>query len=650
MKFGAVLAALVFTATTGAPAQATAPIEAYLRPPEFMSPVLSPDATHIAVLVPAKGRMNLAAVDLATRKAVLLTGYEKYDVVSFHWVGNERLVFSLGQLETPIGESYGGGGLYSIGRDGADGRELWGVRGPGMHYVHEVPGSNDEIIAAGYFRSFDSQDLYRVNVLTGKGSLITVDRPRGQLNGWVLDADLVPRIAYTSEEGTLRAQIHYRASADAAWKVISTVELGVDGGFVPVRIEPDGRSLVVLARVGSDTAGLHRLDIDSGKIIETLAHHPRYDMTESSLIESRDGRSILGFTVEAEQRQFTWLDAGYRRAQQIIDKSLPGRVNLLQRRPAVRRTLVTSYADRQPARYYMFDEEKLALEELFEGSPWLKSEDLVEMRAFLLKTRDGLEIPSFVFVPARRKPGERLPTVVMIHGGPEVRSDVWGYHTPGAIEAQLLASRGYAVVLPNFRITPGLGRRIHVAGFGQLGRKMQDDHEDSTRWAIDEGFADPARICIYGASYGGYAALMALVKTPGLYRCGIAAHAVTDFESLIDSPVSVYSYDKSTPVYYRKLIGDPADDPDHFRAISPARQAEKIKAPVFLIVGGEDWIVPPGQTRTMRRALERAGNPPRVLMQVDEGHGFRKLEHRVDEFEQILQFLDQHIGLKGGPH
>lgn len=624
---------------------AAPPIADYLRPPEFRLPLLSPDGAHLAVLVPAKGRMNLATVDLATRKPVLLTGYEKYDVVDVHWVGNDRLVFTLGHFDTPVGESYGGGGLYTIRRDGTEARAIPPVAvNRGLSYARAIPGSDDEIIASGWVRSRDSVDLYRLNLRTGRAELISPDRPVGRATGWGLDDALVPRIVFVAEERELRTRVYYRPTAEAPWQVISILEREGGPAFVPVRIEPDGKTLIVLGREEGETRGLYRLDIASGKPIEKLAVHPRFDMDASSLILSLDRSRILGYQVEAEQRQVSWIDPDYARVQQAIDRALPNRVNLIQRRPATKRTLVTSYSDRQPHQFYLFDEEKRTLEELFMSRPWLKPDDLVEMRPFLLKTRDGLQIPSYVFIPSGRKPGERLPTVVSIHGGPEVRADTWGYATLGAVEAQLLASRGYAVVLPNFRITPGLGRTIHAAGFRELGRKMQEDHEDATQWAIDEGIADPARICIYGGSYGGYAALMGVIKTPDLYRCSIAGYAVTDFEAMMSSPNTIYSYRKTTPAYYRSLIGDPSTERELFQAIAPARHADKIKAAIFLIVGGEDVIVPPEQSRTMRRALEAAGKPPRWLLKVEEGHGFRKLENRVEEFEQIFKFLDEHIG------
>lgn len=633
-------------------------IETYLRDPEFRAPRLSPDGTQLAVLVPAKGRMNLANIDLATRKPVLLTTFSQFDVADFHWVGNERLVFTLGHFNSAAGESYGGGGLYTVKRDGSESRELaptiQGVIAGGgnvyrpLGFVRSVPGSNDEIVVLARERSVDSVDLYRMNVRTSRKTLITADPPAARVTGWLMDTSLLPRVALAREETSLKTTIYYRAGADAKWEVLTSFDAEAEGAFVPVWIDADSQTILVRARSG-DTSGIHRYDIASRKVVERIAVHPRYDMTGASLVFDVDGRRILGYQLEAERYQVSWVDDDHARTQAMVDKALPDRVNKLQRRPAAGRTLVTSYSDRQPDQYFLLDERKRAMEELFASRPWLKPDDLVEMRPFLLKTRDGLQIPSYYLLPKTHKAGQRLPTVISIHGGPQVRSDFWGFESRRVVEAQLLASRGYAVVLPNFRITPGLGDRIHRSGFRQVGRKMQEDHEDATHWAVEQGFADPERICIAGASYGGYAALMGVVKTPGLYRCSIAGFAVTDFGALMDSTQSIYNYDKATPAAYRLMVGDPVKEADVFRDIAPARNAEKIVAPVFLISGGADPIVPIEQPNAMQRALERAGKPVRVLVKPDEGHGFFKLENRVEEFTQVFDFLERHMGAKSTP-
>ena len=199
---------------------------------------------------------------------------------------------------------------------------------------------------------------------------------------------------------------------------------------------------------------------------------------------------VLGFIVNAEKPQTVWVDEKEARTQATIDRALPGMRNAFRRFPNSSRVLISSYSDVSPEKFFLLDEQKKTLEELFTSKPWLTKDRLVEMRPFILKTRDGLEIPSYYFLPRNYKPGDKVPTVLHVHGGPHVRADTWARGF-GYKEAEILASRGYAVILPNFRVTPGFGGKIFKAGFGTVGRQMSEDHEDAVKWAIDQGFADP---------------------------------------------------------------------------------------------------------------------------------------------------------------
>jgi dipeptidyl aminopeptidase/acylaminoacyl peptidase len=235
---------------------------------------------------------------------------------------------------------------------------------------------------------------------------------------------------------------------------------------------------------------------------------------------------------------------------------------------------------------------------------------------------------------------------VHIHGGPAARADFFGSGF-GFMEAQLLASRGYAVIVPNYRVTPGLGSRNFYAGFGTIGRQMIDDHQDAARWGVAEGFADPQRICISGASYGGYATLMALARFPDTFKCGISGLMVSDLPLQLTSPAGDTSSSEIAVSFWNAMIGvkttrdTPAD-------ISPVNLADRIKQPLLIYAGEDDIRTPLEQTTRMIRALERAGNKPRaVLIKPGEGHGFGKTENNVELYEAIFKFLEESIGKRG---
>jgi dipeptidyl aminopeptidase/acylaminoacyl peptidase len=347
--------------------------------------------------------------------------------------------------------------------------------------------------------------------------------------------------------------------------------------------------------------------------------------------------------VEADKPEITWIDESRAQVQKLLDASLPGTINTFRRAVGSKRLLVTSYADMKPTRWYLFEEEKRTLEEIGTSRPWLDNK-LVAQRPFTFKTRDGLEIPGYLFLPKDYKPGSRLPTIVHIHGGPTVRADTFARGF-GFQEGQLFASRGYAVVVPNFRITPGLGNKIYTAGFGTIGRQMSEDHEDALQWAIEAGYADPKRACISGASYGGYASLQAMVKTPELFKCAVAGLAVTDLVFQNTSRETDYVSDPASVDFWKAIIGVTDLKSKTVQDISPVNNAARIKGAVFLYAGEDDVRVPIDQVYRMDKALKAAGNPAKAfVIKPKEGHGYGKPENNVDLYTQVLKFLDEQIG------
>lgn len=629
------------------------PLIDYLKPPQYASPTISPNGRYLAVSTPVNGRLNLAVVDMESRKGTSLTNFKDFDVLDATWVGNERLVFTLGQVNSPTGPGqFDGGGFFVVSRDGGESRklaptvkELRASRNyvhRGMDMLHRIPGTADEVFVAANLRSADAEDVYRLNLVTGRTVLVTGDRPE-RTSGWVLDNNLVPRVVTSWIKDTLTYVTHYRSSADAPWREIARFDRSTGKRFEVEGFLSDNRTLLVSSNEGRDTAAIFKFDPETKQFGELLAQHPRYDMTR--VVTEPDTDRLIGYFVDAEKQETIWIDEKEAKTQATVDNALKGTRNTFRRFPNSTRLLVRAYSDVEPSRFYVLDEGKRTLEELFVSKPWLGKDQLVEMRPFLLKTRDGLEIPSYYFLPKSHKPGDKLPVVVHIHGGPHVRADSWADGGFGYREAQLLASRGYAVVLPNYRVTPGFGAKIFRAGFGTVGRQMSEDHEDAAKWAIEQGFADPKRMCISGASYGGYAVMRALAKTPELFKCGVAGLMVSDLDLQLRSTAGDTAYDPAGVEFWHRLVGQNDTNKTALRDNSPVNMASQIKAPVFIYAGADDIRTPLEQTTAMVRALERAGNPPKsVIIKAEEGHGYGKLENNVDLYERMLKFLDDSIG------
>ena len=369
-----------------------------------------------------------------------------------------------------------------------------------------------------------------------------------------------------------------------------------------------------------------------------MAQHPQVDL--ETLVYDRDGIP-RGVSFDANEPGTAWFDDAYAKTQAIVDKALPDRANAMQFRANVDLALITSFSDIEPGSFYLLDRKTNKMEWLGDRRPWIKSREMSHMRAVRYKARDGLEIPAYVTIP-RGSSGKNLPAVVMIHGGPWVDGDSWGWNP----EVQFLASRGYAVLQPNYRGTTRYGYKHWSSSFRQYGLSMQDDVTDGVEWLVKEGIADPDRICIYGGSYGGYAAMMGVAKTPDLFRCAVNYVGVTDLPLRITASWADSFGSDFASYAFRYQYGnlDNPQDRKRLEETSPVNLASRIKVPVLMAYGGSDVRVVPEHGTRMRDAMVRAGNTPQWIIVDDEGHGYRKLENQVMFYGAMEKFLEKNLG------
>jgi dipeptidyl aminopeptidase/acylaminoacyl peptidase len=655
MWTGSVIAQAQVPPTLGQPIALTE----FFKRSQFRDFAPSPDGRFIATTAGLNGRLNLVVIDLETRTALPLTNWNNFDVGNLQWVGNQRILYQAIRVNEPTGqETPRQGGLFVVSRDGKEFRQLAKTfvqlsKGGSigllrLQYVAPVSGNPDEILGLGAVMNDNSNDVYKVNLVTGKDRLMTQGRPSDRIDSWILDNKQVPRVAIARGEGASTEFIsYYRNSADSDWKLLRRFDTTKSPAFVPLAFEADDKTLLVAANDGRDNMAIYRFDPDENKFIELIAQHPKYDMGAApdgrrlgNLLFDPKTKQLRGLRVDADKPTVIWLDEKIEKVQAAIDAALPGMFNSLTLSESGK-YFVTSFSDTNPGRYYQFDPQKGSLELLGSAAPWLDNQ-LAQIIPFRLKTRDGLEIPSYYVLPKNYKPGTKLPTIVHIHGGPMARDLAQGGRfgfSFGATEAQILASRGYAVILPNFRITPQLGSKIYYAGFGTYGKEMLDDHEDAVKWAIEQGFADPKKVCISGASYGGYAALQVLARPSNPFACAISGLPVTDLKYQRNN--ADYSRSPSAVEYWRKVQGVSSFDDPSVRELSPLYNAEKIKVPVFMYVGQDDVRTPSAQAEKMRDALSAAGYPLKdYYIGKSEGHGFGVTATNVELYEKILKFLE----------
>ena len=659
VAFTALAAMAVWSGLPGpAGAAEPAPVAEFFRRPAFVNMVMSPNGQWIAATVTgASGRVGLLILDPRDlSKSKNAATFNDADVHAVHWVDNDRLVFDVTDRRLPYGDQRGSG-LFTVAREGSDAvrrliqRERKGVTEstnivdralPPNHALHSVlrDGSSDVVIERHvYSESGQPQGttLLRLNTRTGLATNLAQGSPEHVID-WTLDAQGVPRVVLT--QWADKAALYWKATADKPWTLVREYK-AYSGNSAPTPIFVDASDTLYLrGRSGAttDTSALLRVDMRSGKLEEaqTLLALDGYDFS-GSLVRTDEGK-VLGIHYLTDARATHWFDPALAQAQKQVDALLPGFTNRLDcgqcESPA--RLLVVSQSDRQPTVFRLFDVKAGTLSELAAARPWIKPATMATRDLMRITTRDGLRIPVHVTRPT----GQRgpAPMIVLVHGGPWVRGGEWRWYA----ESQFLASRGYVVIEPEFRGSTGFGDKLYRAGFKQWGLAMQDDVADATQWAIKQGHADPKRVCIAGASYGGYATLMGLIRHPELYRCGFQWVGVTDIDLMYSINWSDFSENwkgHGMPA----LIGDREKDAAQLAATSPIKLAAKLTQPLLMAYGGVDRRVPIEHGIRMRDALRPHNKQVEWIDYPSEGHGWSLQANDIDFWTRVEKFLERNL-------
>ncbi|MYM69907.1 prolyl oligopeptidase family serine peptidase [Pseudoduganella sp. FT55W] len=637
-------------------AAALPPASAFFENSSFSTPKLSPSGRYLATLVSQPGqRYRLSVVNLEDMSVKVVAMFEDADVGYFDWVNDQRLVFNTTDSKVSFSDERLAPGLYAVNRDGTGYRQLTNV---GFyhndrvldwnHFLLGQPGKQDSdevyVVKTMYnaaYTEVTNHVLLRLNTVTGRA--VTASSP-GQASGFLLDQEGEPRLAY-NDIGN-RHVVYLREGE--SWNKLLESELYGTTTFNPVGFGPDG-TLYVSARRHSDKTALYRYDTAKQQTAaEPLVGMDDYDFLpdfgggdDDSLIV-RDNK-LVGVRYSADVHGVAWLDAKSKALQDKVDQLLPGLVNVitLPRRPAVPWVLVSSYSDVQPLVHLLYNTENGKLTKVSASRNAIQSAQMGRQELVRYKARDGLSIPAVITYP-RGAPRKNLPLVVLVHGGPYVHGTDWGWNA----DAQFLASRGYMVLEPAYRGSTGYGWKHFRAGWKQWGLKMQDDIADGARWAIAQGYADSKRICIAGASYGGYATLMGLVNDPDLYKCGINWVGVTDINLMYTGAWSAKSdlSDRWKAMGMPVMIGDPVKDAAQLKATSPLEQAARIKQPLLMAYGGDDQRVPIYHGEKFLSAVKAVNPNVEWIVYEKEGHGWRLPENRIDFWGRVERFLQKNIG------
>lgn len=630
-----ILAGLALAAANIPVLAAPLPAEHFTRRPAVFGASLSENGQNLLYFsADEKGHTGLAGVNLQTMSPFAMT-LDGDDVSDTRWLTDDSVAFNVAMSRRWSRGLY----AYKLGDKFAAGineRDLTDIvsvlrADRTRMYVWYLDGE------ATRMRGLALLDTDRRKP-TGPGRLDEefmvvrwISAPPGEVLNWIPDKSGLVRLCTTFHKEKKRRWVH--AGDTEPWE-----ELPLDWEYVSVEgFSFDGKSLyVVAADAENPTDALRTYDLATKTLGPVIFRDPDFGLEDSYLLWARKDESLAGIRYTRDGATTHWFNERFKKYQAAIDAKLPGRVNhITSWDENETRLIVAAQTDRQPRQYYLFKVETGAISALPAASPWIDPAQMQPMQTVRFKARDGLQLQGYLTLPAKRADGVKPALVVMPHGGPWVR-DEWGYDS----DVQFLASRGYAVFQPNYRGSSGF--KAEVSGERSDFRAMYNDVVDGTELVRKSGLIDPARVAIYGGSFGGYLAMAGAAFEPDRFTCAVSFAGVFDWAKIVDQ--TRYERDTKFLRYLNKRdLGDPRSDQERFDEISPIKHAAKIKIPVLLVHGKQDRTVEDEQTKDLVGVLKKNKIPHETLFFKDEGHGFNDPENAAKFLKRLEEFLAKNL-------
>ena len=621
---GASLVAASLTVAHAQPAKQY-PLRDFFKNPEQAYFRLSPDGKHVGFMQPYESRMNIFVqpIDkIGTKEGIKrVTAETARDIPNYFFKGPQHVLFT---------KDFGGDeNFHVVTADIITGvvRDLTPHEGTRASILDALPDDDDHVLVTHNRRDKKIFDVYRVNIKTGEEKL-AAQNP-GNFTGWNTDHDGKIRVAISSDG--VNTSLYFRETEADAFKPILTTNFRE--GISPVGWTADNKLMYVASNRGRDKAALFEFDPKTAKEGKLIYENANVDV--DSLGWSRARKTITQTIVNFERAQPVFFDKESERVYKALKAKLPAyELGVQSMTKDEQLMIVAASNDRTSGARYVYDVKADKLTKLADINPLIAEADMAEMKPVTYTSRDGLTIRGYLTLP-KGVAAKNLPVIINPHGGPWAR-DSWGFNP----EIQFLANRGYAVFQMNFRGSTGYGRKFWEASFKQWGLAMQDDITDGVSWLIKEGIADPKRVAIYGASYGGYATLSGITRTPDLYAAAVSYVGVSN----------MFTFMKSIPPYWKpflemmtEMIGDAEKDKAQLTATSPALNADKIKTPLFVAQGAKDPRVVKAESDQMVEALKKRGVDVDYMVKDNEGHGFRNQENQFEFYGAMEKFLAKHM-------
>jgi dienelactone hydrolase len=639
----AIVAALSLLAPmTAFATDAPIPVEDFAKHPEVMNPVLSPDGRYLAVRMDEKDNgihsVVIYRVDDMSMASVLHMPKRELPL-GMIWASPTRLIVEKGQVMGSLAKPVSLGEIIATDVDGQKQDYLYGYQvssgtragtravDQGWGTIDGTPEKNNGhfYMAAQPWDNDHVSHLYDVDAVKNTRHLIG-DIDVGDMS-FMVGADGQAHYAFGTNSDFERV-VYYRGQGNG-WTKLSNTEV-----FSPITYTPDHAGVYANWSPDGGPAQLIR-QTEAGGERTVLAKDSFSSMLTAMWTPTPQQPFMAAAATGIPKPIYIDKDLPTAKLYEALSQKFPGEfVDFVQFSEDGGRLLFKVSSDRDPGSYYLLDTVNHKATRLFAVLPWIKPERMAERRPFRFKASDGVELDGYMTLP----PGvgeANLPMVLLPHGGPFNERDDWFYDD----DAQFLASRGYLVLQVNFRGSSGRGINFVQSGYKKWGTRIQQDLIDGTRWAIDQSYADPKRICVYGASFGGYSALMTVIRQPDMFKCAIGYAGVYDLAMMYDKGDTRMS--KSGRSFLTNTVGtDPAD----MQSNSPAYLADRITVPVFLVHGESDERAPFAQAKAMRSALEKAHKPYEWLSKSGEGHGFYDEANNVEMLTKLQAFLEKNIG------
>lgn len=609
-------------------------VEDYFANPKAFTFRFSPDGKYLSYRESDEnGKQHIYVKNLAsgeTKRAI----EEKEELVrTYGWLNNSRLYFAMDQGGD---ENYH---IYAVDLDGSNLKDLTPFDGVRAQFNDLLREDKEHIIVTMNKNNPQVFEPYLVNLNTGESEqLYTNEDLNNPILGYNFDRKGKLKSFARIRDGV--EQDVYYEDGNGGYKILKSLNWKDNFNIITFNYataNPD--DAYVLSNLESDKTEILLYDLKQDKTLEKVFANDQYDVQSMGLSRTRN-YEIDYFSYEGEKGIVVPISEPHKKLAAKMKTDLPDKqYRVLDATEDENIYMVYVDSDRLYGVYYSYNVAKDELQELYNTMPQLREEDMSEMRPITFTSRDGVTIHGYITLPKAALAGEKVPVIVNPHGGPQGIRDSWGFNP----EAQLFASRGYATLQVNFRISGGYGRAFLESGFKQIGRKAMDDVEDGLQYVVDQGWVDGSKAAIYGGSHGGYAVLRGLTKTPDLYACGVDYVGVSN----------LFTFMKTIPPYwkpYLKIIKeiwydeDVAEEKAIMEEVSPVYQMDKIKKPLFVVQGANDPRVNIDESDQIVSGLREKGYDVPYMVKYDEGHGFGKEENRLELYKAMMGFYSKHLG------